>query len=67
MVVVLEPVREGLAALLVRSVQLRVGPFGEERPDEALSLAIGLGPVRSGDLVAGRQGMYGFAECPRVV
>ena len=43
-VVLLEPGAKGEEALLVGAVHPRVGPLVEQRPVEALGLAVGLRP-----------------------
>src|SRR5919202_750061 len=52
MVVVLEPAVKGCGAFLAVAVKHAVGPAAEQRTDEALSLAVGLGPVGTGPKVA---------------
>lgn len=62
MVVVVKPLREGTAALLVGAVEARVGPFREEGLDEPLGFAVGLRAVGSSDLVADPKGLGRSAE-----
>ena len=50
-VVVMDPAIEHLGALRGVVVRDAVGPFAQRRLDEALGLAIGLGPVGSGEAV----------------
>ena len=51
-VVVTNPAREGRKALGVTPVETPIGPLGEEGFDEPFGLAVGLGPVGLGALVA---------------
>jgi hypothetical protein len=51
-VVVRDPGRQGVKPLGVGAVETSVGPLGEERLDEPLCLAVGLGPIWTGPLVA---------------
>jgi hypothetical protein len=50
-IVGVEPLRVCVASFGLGSVGLRVGPFIEQGPVEALDLAVGLGPVGAGALV----------------
>lgn len=65
-VVVVQPVREGLLAVLVRGVELHVSPLRQEGLDEALRLPIGLGTIGAGDLVADLQRADDVAEGPGI-
>jgi hypothetical protein len=47
--------REGVESLLVREIRSAICPFVDQRLDEALGLAVGLGPVRPSPLVASTQ------------
>ena len=51
-IVEVEPVRVAGCALVVGQVDLRVGPFGAERPIEAFNFAVGLGAYTVGSFGA---------------
>ena len=50
-IVELDVAAKGMESLAVRAVGSGVGPLIEQGPDEALGLAVGLGPERPGSLV----------------
>lgn len=50
MIVEVDPARESGEPGVVGAVELGVGPLGDEGLDEALRLAVRLGPVRPGPL-----------------
>jgi hypothetical protein len=52
-VVLVDPARQSLDPLVIGSVEPTVGPLAEEGLDEPLGLAVGLGAMRPGPLVAG--------------
>jgi hypothetical protein len=56
MVVVVEPLREGLEAFLVRPIEPDVRPLPEQCLDEALRLAIRLRAIPTRDRVARLEG-----------
>ena len=58
-VVVADPGGQRLQALVVGPVEPPIGPLGEQRLDEPLGLAVGLGPVRPGPPVAGVDRLQG--------
>ena len=51
MVVVPEPAVKGGCPLPARAVDRAIGPTGEQRADESLRLAVGLGPIGAGAAV----------------
>jgi hypothetical protein len=61
-VVVMDPVVQGPGALGRALVGEAVGPFAQGALDEALGLAVGLGPVSTGELVANAVFKAGLGE-----
>jgi hypothetical protein len=50
-VIVMEVKREEGSSVVAGVIRSGIGPFTSDSLDEALGLAIGLGPVRSGEVV----------------
>lgn len=50
---------------LVGAIETGVGPLGEQGLDEALSLTVGLRPVRTNEFVAELEGVQDLLEGPR--
>ena len=55
-VVVVDPAWQVSEPLGVAAIEASIGPLAEQRLDEALGLAVGLGPVRTRPPVAGFEG-----------
>src|SRR5919199_3404495 len=66
MVVVVEPDRKSLQALLVRLVELSVGPFAQGGLDEGLGLAVRLWMARWCELMGGADASHCASEEPGV-
>jgi uncharacterized protein (TIGR02679 family) len=66
-VVVVQPSREGVKALLVGEVGAGVGPFALQGQVQPLDLGVGLGPVGSGALVGHPGPSQDLAEASRAV
>lgn len=61
-VVVVEPFRKSLPALLVRVIGACIGPLTEQRLDEALNLPVGLWTIGPDDLIADPELAHCVAE-----
>jgi hypothetical protein len=66
-VVVVQPSREGVKALLVGGVGANIGPFALQGQLQPLDLAVGLGPVGSDALVGHPGTSQDLAEASRAV
>jgi hypothetical protein len=66
-VVVVQPGREGVKALLVGGVEANIGPSRSRVRSGPLELAVGLGPVGSGALVGHPGTSQDLAEASRAV
>jgi hypothetical protein len=66
-VVVVEPGREGVKALLIEAIETGIGPFSLQGEIQPLDLAIGLGPIGPGALVVHSGPGHHLAEQPRAV